>query len=103
MAAKNAAQIQIVPAICQHGFLSLQGPSQVKNHQRMQLRKADLEVEVAVGRHKRGFVLGNDFQQAVNHFPGAIRQLLSANQFLFRQFALRHKGTFFQRYLGMVT
>ena len=103
MAAQNAAQIHLVGTICQHGFLSVQRPGKVKNHQRMQLREADLEVKVTVGRHERGFILGSNIQQAVNHFPGIIRQLLSANQFLFRQFALGHKDTFFQSYLGMVT
>ena len=48
-------------------------------------------------------ISGGNIQQAVNHFPGIIRQLFSANQFLFRQFALGHKDTFFQSYLGMVT
>ena len=57
--------------------------------------------EVAVEKEKDSH--WKNIQQAVNHFPGIIRQLLSANQFLFRQFALGHKDTFFQSYLGMVT
>lgn len=63
MTAQNAAQIHLVGTICQHGFLSVQRPCEVKNHQRMQLREADLEVKVTVGRHERGFILGSNIQQ----------------------------------------
>ena len=80
MTSQNAAQIHFVGTICQHGFLSVQRPGQVKNHQRMQLREADLEVKVTVGRHERGFILGGNIQQLNRDDPDDIRVAASVKQ-----------------------